>query len=210
MKISETVLNRFAACRVIPVITIRDIETALPLAEALVAADMDVLEITLRTDCALDALETIASADLPALTGAGTIVSEDHVTQASGAGADFLVTPGVSPNLLTALQAYKGPVFPGAASVSEALALCEAGFTAQKFFPAEAAGGARFLKSIAAPIPHIQFMPTGGISPDNAADYLALPNVLAVGGSWMVPQKLIDERDWKGITELARTARALR
>lgn len=207
--ISDAILGRFRKCRIIPVITLTDVRSAVPLAKALLAAGIDVLEITLRTSAALDSLRAIAEADLGSLVGAGTITRPQDIEAARKAGATFLVTPGVSPTLLPELKAFNGPIFPGAATVSEVMSLRDQGFLVQKLFPAEASGGTDFLKSVSGPLPDISFMPTGGIGPGNAAQYLKLPNVIAIGGSWIVPQPLIAEQRWDDITQLARTARSL-
>ncbi len=208
-EIPVEILDRVRACKVVPVITIKNVDDALPLANALIAGGIDILEVTLRTDCALEAIRVMANAGLDALIGAGTITTAEDVVAARDAGAEFLVTPGTSPALIPALKAFGGPVFPGVASVSEALHLRDEGFYVQKFFPAEAAGGAAFLKSIASPISDISFMPTGGISAGNAAAYLKLPNVLAVGGSWIVPSDHVASGKWDQITELCVAARQI-
>jgi 2-dehydro-3-deoxyphosphogluconate aldolase/(4S)-4-hydroxy-2-oxoglutarate aldolase len=205
--ISPATIERMRACRIIPVITIKSLDQALPLANALIAGGADVLEVTLRTDCALDAIRQMADAGLDAFVGAGTITRPSDVDAAARAGAEFLVTPGTTETLRAALKSYDGAVFPGVATVSEALSLRDEGFAVQKFFPAEASGGAPFLKSIAAPVPDIQFMPTGGVNPQNARDYLSLPNVIAVGGSWIVPNDLIEAGKWEDITTLTKTSR---
>lgn len=205
--ISPATIERMRTCRIIPVITIKNLDQALPLANALIAGGADVLEVTLRTDCALEAIKQMADAKLEAFVGAGTITRPSDVDAAAKAGAEFLVTPGTTEESRTALKAYDGAVFPGAATVSEALKLRDEGFAVQKFFPAEAAGGAPFLKSIAAPLPDIRFMPTGGVSPKNARDYLSLPNVIAVGGSWIVPNDLIEAGKWDEITALTQASR---
>lgn len=205
--ISPATIERMRTCRIIPVITIKSLDQAIPLAQALIAGGADILEVTLRTDCALDAIKSMVDAGLDAIVGAGTITRPSDVDAAAKAGAEFLVTPGTTAPLLTALKAYDGAVFPGAATVSEALKLRDEGFAVQKFFPAEASGGASFLKSIAAPVPDIQFMPTGGVSAKNARDYLSLPNVIAVGGSWIVPNDLIEAGKWEDITNLTQTSR---
>lgn len=207
--VSDDTLRRFRDCRIIPVITLPDVASAVPLAKALLAAGIDVLEITLRTPAALDSIRALSEAGLGALVGAGTITRPQDIDAARKAGAAFLVTPGVSPALLPELKAFDGPIFPGAATVSEVMTLREQGFLVQKLFPAEASGGTDFLKSVSGPLPDVRFMPTGGIGPGNAAQYLNLPNVIAIGGSWMVPQPLISEQRWDDITQLARTARRL-
>jgi len=195
---------------VVPVLTISRIEQALPLARALKAGGLDVLEVTLRTECALDAIQTIQEADTGCLVGAGTVLNEGDVDAAYKAGADFLVSPGATPALIPALADFDGPAIPGVASASEAMARLDEGFSIQKFFPAGPAGGPAFLKALAGPLPDIRFMPTGGVSPSNAGDYLQLPNVLAVGGSWLASGDLMDAGDWAAITRMAEAAHALR
>ncbi|MAK59530.1 MAG: keto-deoxy-phosphogluconate aldolase [Ponticaulis sp.] len=205
--IPHEILNRVRDCKIVPVITLSDVDHALPLADALMAGGVDFLEVTLRTSSALACIEKMASSGVDAMVGAGTITRPEDVTAAKNAGARFLVSPGATPALIPELQAFDGPVFPGVASVSEAMIMRDHGFTVQKFFPAEPAGGPGFLKSIAGPMPDIRFIPTGGISQANAPGYLELENVIAVGGSWIVPNALIAEKDWAGITKLCLDAR---
>lgn len=194
---------------VVPVLTIERVADAVPLARALVAGGLPVLEITMRTPAALDAAAAIAS-DVPeAMVGVGTVTEAAHVAQALEAGARFLVSPGTSPALADALAEASVPVLPGCATVSEALSLADRGFRVLKFFPAEAAGGMRWLKAVHAPLPGIQFCPTGGIDAGNAAAYLALPNVVAVGGSWVAPKDALAAGEFSRITALAREAAAL-
>lgn len=190
---------------VIPVITVARVSDAEPLAKALVAGGLPALEVTFRTDAALDALSIMAKVP-GAVPGAGTLRTPGDVAAAVAAGARFGVSPGATPALLDAVDAAGLPFLPGAASASEAMALAERGYAVQKFFPAGAAGGPSFLKSLASPLPDILFCPTGGVSLANAPDYLALPNVIVVGGSWVVPGNLIDAGDWAGIERLAAEA----
>ena len=178
---------RALAAGVVPVLTVSDPSDAVPLAEALVAGGLDVLEITLRTGGAIEAIEQIAKSDVDCVIGAGTITSEGDVDAAHKAGSKFLVTPGTPSSLLPALLDYDGLVFPGAATISEAMTLYNSGFDLLKFFPAEASGGAKFIKGVSGPLPHIRFMPTGGINLENMSDYLSLKNVVAIGGSWIAP-----------------------
>ena len=191
---------------IVPVLTVHDVDHAAPLAEALVKGGMTSVEITLRTPAALEVIQIMGEAQSELLVGAGTIISEGDVDAALKAGSDFLVTPGTSPLLLEALGNHDGVILPGIASASEAMARFDEGYGVMKFFPAEAAGGAAFLKSLAGPLPHMDFMPTGGITPDNAASYLALPNVIAVGGSWIATADEMARGDWAAITEKARDA----
>jgi 2-dehydro-3-deoxyphosphogluconate aldolase/(4S)-4-hydroxy-2-oxoglutarate aldolase len=200
-----------ALCRrapVIPVLVIEDAASARPLAEALVAGGLPVLEVTLRTEAALDAIAEMARVE-GGLVGAGTLLTPADVEAAQGAGARFGVSPGATPALLDAARAGDLPLLPGAATATEAMALLEKGYTVQKFFPAEAAGGARALAALASPLPRIRFCPTGGVTPANAAEYLALPNVLCVGGSWVAPKDKVAAGDWAAITALAAEAARL-
>lgn len=195
---------------VIPVLTIETLEQAVPLARALQAGGLPVIEVTLRTKAAPDAIRAIASEFPQCVVGAGTVTQPADIDVAVAAGAKYLVSPGTPPDLAAALAQARIPVIPGCATVSEAMALAARGFNVLKFFPAESAGGAGWLKSVAAPLPGLRFCPTGGIGADNAAKYLALPNVVAVGGSWVAPQDAIAARDFDRITQLARAAAALR
>ena len=204
---NEQIEARTASAGVVPVLTVNDPAQAVPLAKALVEGGLDVLEVTLRTAGAIEAIERIAKSDVNCVIGAGTITSEGDVDAANKAGAQFLVTPGTPPSLLPALLDYDGLVFPGAATTSEVMALYNAGFDLLKLFPAEASGGASLLKGIGGPLPHIRFMPTGGINLDNMSDYLSLKNVVAIGGSWIAPAASIDAGDWAGIEERARFAK---
>lgn len=197
-----------ALAPVIPVLVIEDLASATDLARALVAGGLPALEVTLRTPQALDAIRAMAAVP-GGIIGAGTLITPEDVRAAKAAGARFGVSPGATERLLAACQAEGLPLLPGAATATEVMALLEKGYTVQKFFPAEASGGAAALKAIGAPIPQVRFCPTGGIGPDNARDYLALANVICVGGSWIAPKDRIARGDWQGITALARAARAL-
>ena len=199
-----------ARAPVIPVLTIERLDDAVPLARALLAGGLPVLEVTLRTDAALAAIAAIAAAVPQALVGAGTIHSTDDIAAATAAGAKFLVSPGAPAALAGALARCGIPAMPGCATVTEAMALAALGFSIVKFFPAEAAGGLAWIKSVAAPLPGLRFCPTGGIDADNAPAYLAQPNVAAVGGSWVAPKDAIRAGDFDRITGLARAAAALR
>ncbi len=201
-----SLLNRVP---VIPVVVVEEVEHAVPIARALVAGGVPVIELTLRTPVALAAIERIAAEVPEILLGAGTIVDPGQAKQAASAGAQFLVSPGSTRTLLTAMSDTGLPHLPGVATVSEILTALEAGYTELKFFPAEAAGGADYLKSVSAPIPAARFCPTGGITPANAEAYLHLPNVGCVGGSWLTPAVAIQQQDWTAITELARATRQL-
>ncbi|MEU3307749.1 bifunctional 4-hydroxy-2-oxoglutarate aldolase/2-dehydro-3-deoxy-phosphogluconate aldolase [Nocardiopsis sp. NPDC055551] len=200
----------FALAPVMPVVVLENAEDAVPVARALVAGGLPGIEVTLRTPAALDAIERIAEEVPEAVVGAGTVVSADQADAAAKAGARFLVSPGCTPDLARAMSDTGLPSLPGVATVSEAMTLLESGLTALKFFPAEASGGARFLKSLGGPLPQVRFCPTGGITLQSAPDYLALPNVGCVGGSWLTPTDLVAGARWDDITALAREAAALR
>jgi 2-dehydro-3-deoxyphosphogluconate aldolase/(4S)-4-hydroxy-2-oxoglutarate aldolase len=195
---------------VIAVVTIDDAKAAVPLARALLDGGIHAIEITLRTPAALDAIRAIADAVPLAAVGAGTVLNAADLDAAAAAGSKFAVSPGASPALFDAAVNSSLPWLPGAASASEAMALAERGYDLQKFFPAQAAGGVEFLRSLAGPLPHIRFCPTGGIGVHNAPDYLRLPNVVCVGGSWLTPAALVRSGDWSAIAALAHAAVALR
>lgn len=195
---------------VVPVLVIENAKDALPLAQALVEGGLNVLEITLRTEAALAAVEEIAKHLPDAHVGTGTVLTAADVQRSVDAGATFMVSPGATEALLDAADNSAVPLLPGAANPSEVMRLLERGYHYQKFFPAEAAGGVPMLKSIGGPLPQVKFCPTGGVSPSNAASYLALPNVVCVGGSWMAASKLVVEKNWAEITRLAKEASALK
>jgi 2-dehydro-3-deoxyphosphogluconate aldolase/(4S)-4-hydroxy-2-oxoglutarate aldolase len=192
------------------VLTVEHVRDAVPLARALAAGGLTVIEVTLRTDAALDAMRAIASELPEVVVGAGTVVRDADIDAAIAAGARYLVSPGTPARLADALAGVPIPVIPGCATVSEAMALAARGFEVLKFFPAEAAGGVAWLKSIAGPLAALRFCPTGGIDMKNAAAYLALPNVVSIGGSWVAPKDAIGSGDFEKITSLARAASALR
>jgi 2-dehydro-3-deoxyphosphogluconate aldolase/(4S)-4-hydroxy-2-oxoglutarate aldolase len=194
---------------VVPVVVLDDLAHAVPVARSLVAGGLPVIELTLRTPVALDAIRAIADEVPEILVGAGTITSPELVGRAVDAGAQFLVSPGTTPTLLRELGGSGVPFLPGTATVSEAMAVLEAGFSEMKFFPAEASGGAAFLKSLASPLPAARFCPTGGITATSATAYLSLPNVGCVGGSWLTPADALAAGDWDRVTSLAREAAAL-
>lgn len=195
---------------VMPVMVINQIEHAVPLARALVEGGLKVLEITLRTSVALECIRRIKAEVPDAIVGAGTIINTQTLHQAIDAGAQFIVSPGITDSLLDASLTCGVPVLPGVITPSEVMRLLEKGITAMKFFPAEAAGGIPMLKSIGGPLPQIMFCPTGGVNLNNAPDYLALSNVACVGGSWMAPADLVDAENWAEITRRAAAATALR
>ncbi len=204
-----TAADLLALSPVIPVVVVDDAEHAVPLAQALLRGGVRVIELTLRTPAAPAAIERVA-AEVPGIViGAGTVTAPEHAEQAAKAGAAFLVTPGSTDRVLDAAEDTGLPFLPGAATVSEAMRLAERGLTSLKFFPAEAAGGVDYLKSIGGPLPGLRFCPTGGITPATAPNYLALPNVGCVGGSWLAPKDALVSGDWARIEELARAASAL-
>lgn len=194
---------------VIPVVVIHDLRAAVPMARALVAGGTPAIEVTLRTPVALDAIRAISAEVEGATVGVGTVLSAADLTAAGRAGARFAVSPGSSPRLLDAADDSDLALLPGAATASEAMALLERGYRHLKFFPAMPAGGPKLLAAWAGPLPQIRFCPTGGIGVDNAADFLALPNVLCVGGSWLTPEDQLARADWAGIEQLAREAAGL-
>lgn len=195
---------------VLPVVVLDEVTDAVPVAEALLAGGVGVIELTLRTPAALEAVERIA-AEVPGIVvGAGTVLTPDQAQKAKLAGAAFLVTPGCTETLLDAALGTGLPVLPGVSTVSEALRVTERGVETLKFFPAEACGGAAALRAFAGPLPHLRFCPTGGITAHTAPDYLALPNVGCVGGSWLTPRDALVARDFERVTTLAKGAAALR
>jgi 2-dehydro-3-deoxyphosphogluconate aldolase/(4S)-4-hydroxy-2-oxoglutarate aldolase len=198
-----------ALAPVIPVLVIDDAARAADLARALVAGGLPVLEVTLRTAAALESITEMARVP-GGVVGAGTLLTTADVEAAKAAGATFGVAPGATTRLLDACEANDLPLLPGAATASEVMALLERGYTVQKFFPAEVNGGVPALKAIGAPIPHVGFCPTGGVSLLNAPSYLALPNVICVGGSWVAPAAMVKAGDWAAITALAAEAAALK
>ncbi|MFI1012698.1 bifunctional 4-hydroxy-2-oxoglutarate aldolase/2-dehydro-3-deoxy-phosphogluconate aldolase [Streptomyces sp. NPDC020965] len=195
---------------VVPVVVIENAEDAVPLARALVAGGLPAIEVTLRTPAALDAIRAIAAEVPEAVVGAGTVISPDHVDAALSAGSRFLVSPGWTDGLLDSMLRSGVPFLPGVSTVSEVVNLLERGVNEMKFFPAEAAGGTAYLKSLAGPLPQARFCPTGGISLSSAPSYLALPNVGCVGGTWMLPADALAAKDWRRVEALASEASALR
>ncbi|MGN6144392.1 MAG: 2-dehydro-3-deoxy-phosphogluconate aldolase [Mesorhizobium sp.] len=194
---------------VIPVLKITDVAHAVPLARALARGGLKAIEITLRTPDALECIRRVAAEVPEAVVGAGTILSASQFDEAASAGSKFIVSPGITRELLAAARDSEVPLLPGAITPGEMMAAREAGLDFLKFFPAEQAGGAAFLKALASPIADVRFCPTGGIGPKNAADYLSLPNVLCVGGSWVAPDDLVKAGRWDEIEALAKAARAL-
>jgi 2-dehydro-3-deoxyphosphogluconate aldolase/(4S)-4-hydroxy-2-oxoglutarate aldolase len=191
---------------VVPVVVIDDATDAVPLAEALLRGGIAVMEITLRTPAGLEAIERVAAEVPGTVVGAGTVTTPEEADDARRAGARFLVTPGATDRLLAAALDTGLPLLPGASTLTEILRLREHGQDAIKFFPAEAAGGTAYLSAVAGPVPDVRFCPTGGITPGNAADYLALPNVGCVGGSWLTPRAEVRSGNWAAIERLAADA----
>ncbi len=202
-------LRILKAAPVVPVLTIESRAVAVPLARALVAGGLTALEVTLRTAAGLDCIRAIAGEVEGADVGAGTVLDGKQYEQAVAAGARFIVSPGATPGLVAAAKDSAVPFLPGVATASEAMTLAEDGFRFLKFFPAEPAGGIAYLKALGASLPDIRFCPTGGIGPKNAADYLALPNVICVGGSWVAPEDALDAGDWARVTSLSLGAKGL-
>jgi len=194
---------------VVPVLSIAHLDDAVPLARALCAGGLRVLEITLRSDIALAAITEIARAVPEAIVGAGTVLSPTHLQQVIAAGARFAISPGATPELLAAGKTSAIPLLPGIATASEIMVGLSAGYTHFKFFPAESSGGINAIKSFAGPFKGVRFCPTGGIDAALAPHYLKLENVITVGGSWMAPNALIAAKDWAAITELARACTRL-
>jgi 2-dehydro-3-deoxyphosphogluconate aldolase/(4S)-4-hydroxy-2-oxoglutarate aldolase len=207
---TDTILAFARLAPVIPVVTIEDARRSIDLAQALVRAGLPVIEVTLRTAAALDAIAAMAKAVPEAVIGAGTVTRASQIAEAADAGARFIVSPGTPHGLAEALAEAPIPVLPGSSTPSEAMALADLGFEVLKFFPAEASGGVAWLKAVAGPLPHLKFCPTGGLDPRNTPAYLALPNVICVGGAWMAPPKAIADGDFATIERLSREAAALR
>ena len=197
-----------ALAPVIPVLVVEDVANAQPLAAALVAGGLPVLEVTLRTPAALDVIRAMSEVE-GGIVGAGTLLTPQDVEDAKAAGALFGVSPGATDRLLDAAEAAELPLLPGAATATEAMRLLERGYRMLKFFPAEAAGGAKALGALASPLPQLTFCPTGGVSLKNARDYLDLPNTLCVGGSWVAPKEKVATGDWAAIEALASEAAAI-
>jgi len=205
---SAAVRRLCALAPIIPVLVVRDVAHARPLAQALINGGLPVLEVTLRTDAALDVIAEMATVE-GGHVGAGTLVTPEDVHAAKAAGATFGVSPGATDALLDAAEEAGLPMLPGAATASEAMRLLARGYDVLKFFPAEASGGVAALKGIGGPLPQITFCPTGGIKPENASSYLALPNVICAGGSWVAPDDLVADGKWDEIEALAAAAAQL-
>ncbi|WP_286235787.1 bifunctional 4-hydroxy-2-oxoglutarate aldolase/2-dehydro-3-deoxy-phosphogluconate aldolase [Thalassotalea sediminis] len=194
----------FALGPVVPVLVIKNVEDALPIAEALLAADVKVLEVTLRTPAALDVIKTIAKELPEAVVGAGTVTNRELLQRSADAGAKFAISPGLTKDLLQAGNEGECALIPGISSISELMDGIDYGYDHFKFFPAEASGGVKAIQSIGGPFPDIRFCPTGGINLNNIKNYLALKNVLCCGGSWLVSDEIVAAKDWGKITELAK------
>lgn len=194
---------------VIPVVVVDDAATAVPLAQALLAGGVPIIEITLRSAPALDAIRAIAAEVPQLLVGAGTVLSAEQADAAADAGARFLVSPGSTERLLDAMQQTGLPFLAGCSGPSDMLRLLERGITEAKLFPARAVGGVELLRAVAGPMPQLRFCPTGGITAASAGEYLALPNVGCVGGTWLTPATAVRAKDWAEITRLAADAAAL-
>lgn len=211
MESKESILDRILGLGpVMPVLVIDDVADAVPLARALVDNGVRVLEVTLRTPNALAAIACLAEAVPEAVVGAGTVVSPEQLAAVERAGARFAVSPGLTPKLIAAARDTALPLLPGVMTASEAMTAAEHGFTRLKLFPAQQAGGVGMLKALYGPLPGLRFCPTGGVTVDNACEFLALPNVMCVGGSWLAPDALMRSRDWKEIGQRARAASMLR
>jgi 2-dehydro-3-deoxyphosphogluconate aldolase/(4S)-4-hydroxy-2-oxoglutarate aldolase len=189
---------------VVPVIVVDNVEQAVNLGKALVAGGVPVLEVTLRTEAALEAIAALREQVPEAIVGAGTVCTREQYVKAVEAGSQFIISPGMTPDLLAVGKEYDVPYLPAVATISDILLGMEYGYDHFKFFPAEVNGGVKALKAFAGPLADINFCPTGGVSPANYKDYLALPNVLCVGGSWIVPKDLIEAGKWDEITALAK------
>lgn len=202
----ETVLDK---ATIIPVIEISDAAVAGDLAGAFLDGGLEVIELTMRTPAALDALAAIKKAAPSLITGMGTVRDEAGYKASVDHGADFIVSPGITLPLLAYAETQSVPILPGIATASEAMMAMDHGFEALKFFPAELAGGAKYIKALGGPFKQLRFCPTGGVSPANAKDYLSLPNVVCAGGSWIATRQMIDDHDWDGITAASKEAVAL-
>lgn len=206
---TETLLSLLAGQKVIPVLKIDDADHAVPLARALARGGLPMIEITLRTAGAIEAIRRVAAEVEEAVVGAGTVLDARQFEEAAKAGSRFIVSPGVTRDLLTASADSPVPLLPGAITPGEIMMAREAGLNFLKFFPAEQAGGVGFLKALASPFAGMRFCPTGGVNVRNAGDYLGLPNVICVGGSWIAPDELVHAGRWDTIEMLAREANAL-
>ncbi|GAA7165983.1 bifunctional 4-hydroxy-2-oxoglutarate aldolase/2-dehydro-3-deoxy-phosphogluconate aldolase [Helicobacter pylori] len=195
---------------IVPVVVIEDIKDAVPLAQSLIEGGIQIIEVTLRSNCALEAIELIAKNAPKMRVGAGTILNPTQLEQAQNRGAEFLISPGLTIKLLEHAKKKDMPLIPGVSSSSEVMQALELGYSALKFFPAEYCGGVKLLNAFNGPFKGVKFCPTGGISADNMHSYLSLENVLCVGGSWLTPKNLIQNKEWDKITEICKRSLALR
>ncbi|GAA7852455.1 bifunctional 4-hydroxy-2-oxoglutarate aldolase/2-dehydro-3-deoxy-phosphogluconate aldolase [Helicobacter pylori] len=195
---------------IVPVVVIEDIKDAVPLAQSLVEGGIQIIEVTLRSSCALEAIELIAKNVPKMRVGTGTILNPTQLEQAQNRGAEFLISPGLTIKLLEHAKKKDMPLIPGVSSSSEVMQALELGYNALKFFPAEYCGGVKLLNAFNGPFKGVKFCPTGGISADNMHSYLNLENVLCVGGSWLTPKNLIQNKEWDKITEICKRSLALR
>jgi len=202
-------IENLAAVRVVPVIVIKDLGQAVPLAKALVEGGLNILEITLRSPVALEAIRTISGEVKDAFVGAGTVINAEQFVEAAAAGAKFVVSPGLTEEVVRASRDHLVPILPGVATASEIMRGLSLGLKTFKFFPAENVGGAPAIKALGGPFPQVRFCPTGGVNAKNLQTYLSLPNVIAAGGSWMVPSDLNEADAFARATEMAREARVL-
>ncbi|MGL2406624.1 bifunctional 4-hydroxy-2-oxoglutarate aldolase/2-dehydro-3-deoxy-phosphogluconate aldolase [Helicobacter pylori] len=195
---------------IVPVVVIEDLNDAVPLAQSLIEGGIPIIEVTLRSSCALEAIELIAKNVPKMRVGAGTILNPTQLEQAQNRGAEFLISPGLTIGLLEHAKKKDMPLIPGVSSSSEVMQALELGYSALKFFPAEYCGGVKLLNAFNGPFKGVKFCPTGGISADNMHSYLNLENVLCVGGSWLTPKNLIQNKEWDKITEICKRSLALR
>ncbi|GAA7795566.1 bifunctional 4-hydroxy-2-oxoglutarate aldolase/2-dehydro-3-deoxy-phosphogluconate aldolase [Helicobacter pylori] len=195
---------------IVPVVVIENIKDAVPLAQSLIEGGIPIIEVTLRSSCALEAIELIAKNVPKMRVGAGTILNLTQLEQAQNRGAEFLISPGLTIKLLEHAKKKDMPLIPGVSSSSEVMQALELGYSALKFFPAEYCGGVKLLNAFNGPFKGVKFCPTGGISADNMRSYLDLENVLCVGGSWLTPKNLVQNKEWDKITEICKRALALR
>lgn len=195
---------------IVPVVVVENIKDAVPLAQSLIEGGIPIIEVTLRSSCALEAIELIAKNVPKMRVGAGTILNLTQLEQAQNRGAEFLISPGLTIKLLEHAKKKDMPLIPGVSSSSEVMQALELGYNALKFFPAEYCGGVKLLNAFNGPFKGVKFCPTGGISADNMRSYLNLENVLCVGGSWLTPKDLIQNKEWDKITEICKRALALR
>lgn len=201
--------KKLEGINVVPVVTLDDAKDAVPLAKALQAGGINAIELTLRTEAALDGIRAIKDAGIGILLGVGTVINTDQVKACAEIGVDFIVTPGTTPALIKAISEAGVPAIPGISTTGEAVAMIEAGYDFVKFFPAEASGGISALKAIGGPLTQLNFMPTGGIGQSLVRSYLDVPSVVTVGGSWVADKANLADKNWDAITENAKIAQSL-